>query len=234
MFTVFLGPFVLTGIVAFVLDRHFLAWGGGVIAGAAIGAWVTLRGEGPIYLLTWQQGAEGERKTGKALRPIERAGIRVFHDIPSARGNYDHIVVGRAGIFLLETKNFNGIVELRDGDLRLRRRRHDPVSDTSIERIRPRALAAAAHLKQEIEQRTGLRPWVQVVVVLWADFPEEVIEHGRCLVLHGSKLRPWFESQPSKISPSEAQQIAQAVADVAAQPAERAAPTGVRIEAEPA
>lgn len=233
MFIVFLGPFVLLGIAAFVLDRHFLAWGGGVIAGAAIGAWVTLREEGPIYLLTWQQGAEGERKTGKALRPMERTGIRVFHDIPRARGNYDHIVVGRAGIFLLETKHFNGIVELRDGDLHLRRR-HDPASDTSIERIRPQALAAAVHLKQEIEQRTGLRPWVQVVVVLWADFPEGVIEHGRCLVLHGSKLRPWLESQPSKISQSEAKQIAQAVADVAAQPAEHAAPAGARIEAEPA
>lgn len=46
VFILFLGPFVLLGIVAFVLDRHFLAWGGGVIAGAAIGAWVALRGEG--------------------------------------------------------------------------------------------------------------------------------------------------------------------------------------------
>jgi Nuclease-related domain len=48
-------------------------------------------------LRNWRVGAEGERATERALRPLERSGWRVFHDVQERYGNYDHIVVGRAG-----------------------------------------------------------------------------------------------------------------------------------------
>jgi Nuclease-related domain len=97
--------------------------------------------------LNWHVVAEGERMTEKALRPLEQSGLRVVHDVKARYGNYDHIAVGQAGVFLLETKNLQGIVEIRERVPRLLRRL-DPEADTPCNRIRPRALAAAACLKE--------------------------------------------------------------------------------------
>ena len=36
--------------------------------------------------------------------------FRVIHDVPTASGNLDHVVVGPTGVFVLETKNWLGIV----------------------------------------------------------------------------------------------------------------------------
>ncbi|HUB36190.1 MAG TPA: nuclease-related domain-containing protein, partial [Solirubrobacteraceae bacterium] len=58
----------------------------------------------------WGLGAEGERRTERALRPLVRSGWSIVHDVEARYGNYDHIAVGPAGVFLLETKNLRGIV----------------------------------------------------------------------------------------------------------------------------
>ena len=69
----------------------------------------------PQYIQNWREGAEGERKTAKALKPLKRSGLRVLHDVQRRYGNYDHIAIARAGVFLLETKNLKGSVEVRTG-----------------------------------------------------------------------------------------------------------------------
>jgi hypothetical protein len=35
------------------------------------GVWIAVRGSPPAYIENWQQGAEGERKTEKALRRLD-------------------------------------------------------------------------------------------------------------------------------------------------------------------
>jgi hypothetical protein len=54
-------------------------------------------------------GYEGERHVGEALNQLMLAGYRVFHDFlitdkPGATRNIDHIVIGRNGVFAIETK----------------------------------------------------------------------------------------------------------------------------------
>ena len=215
LFAAFFGPIAVVGAVPLVFDLHLVAWCSGVITGVAIGGWMTLREWAPAYVANWQQGAEGERKTAKALKPLQRSGSRVFHDIQTGHGNYDHVLVGPAGVFLLETKNLGGIVEIRDGTPHLLRR-HDPDVETPISRIRPTVVSAAVHLKKDIERRTGLRPWVQAVVVLWADFPEDLAEHDQCVYVHGTRLRAWLTSRPSAIGEDRVQRIADAIAALAA------------------
>jgi hypothetical protein len=192
----YLGPFVLAGVVGGVIAGHLLSWGLGLICGAAAGVWMTMRDTPPAYIEHWHDGAAGERKTEKALRNLERAGLRVVHDVQARCGNYDHIAVGPSGVFLLETKNLTGIVELRDGVPHLHRRL-DPQAVTRFERIRPRALAAAANLKEDIQRETGHRVWVQAVVVFWNDFPEELVDDGRCVFVQGVRLRAWLEHRPA-------------------------------------
>jgi hypothetical protein len=214
LFAAVFGPFILAGLAVLFLDGHRLSWLAGAITGLLSGTWMTLRESPPAYIENWQIGAEGERKTEKALNRLDRSGMLVVHDVSSGRGNYDHIAVGRSGVFLLETKNLQGIVEIRRGVPHLRRRL-DPDAVSRCDKVRPRALSAAASLKKEIERRTGHRPWVQAVVVLWSDFPEGLVDDGRCVFVHGPLLHDWMKGRPSRLDSVAAEEIAAAVGQLA-------------------
>ena len=47
---------------------------------------------------------QGERSVGQGLEELRRAGYGVYHDIPDDHANIDHVLVGPAGIFTIETK----------------------------------------------------------------------------------------------------------------------------------
>ena len=152
-------------------------------------------------------GTEGEHKPENALRPLESAGWTVVHDIREKRfGSYDHVAVGPSGVYLLETKNHQGIVDIRCGVPRLRRR-HDPGASTVFRQYRPRALGVAAHVKKQIQERCGHRAWVQAVVVFWSEFPEGLVEDGRCVYIHGSRLRAWLTEREAKLDGRQVEQI---------------------------
>jgi hypothetical protein len=208
-----LGPFMLAGIAVLILDGHRLSWVAGGIVGACGAAWMVLRETPPPYVENWQRGAEGERKTARALKPLERSGLTVIHDVDSPYGNYDHIAAGTLGVLLLESKNPQGTVELRGGVPHLRRQL-DPDADTPLAQIRPRALSAAARLKKEIEQLTGVRTWVQAVVVFWSEFPEGVVDDGRCVFVHGSRLADWIRGRPCGLNQENADSIARAIKEI--------------------
>jgi hypothetical protein len=210
------GPVILAGFAFLILERHPYSWAAGLATGAFAAAWFILRDEPPAYIQNWREGAEGERKTAKALKPLQRSGLRVLHDVQRRYGNYDHIAIGRAGVFLLETKNLNGIVEIRDGAPQLRRRL-DPDADVGLDKIGPRVLSAAAGLKSQIERRSGHCPWVQAVVVLWSDFPQGYVEHGRCIFIHGSRLRAWMKHRADELDPVQVATLAEAVEQIASE-----------------
>jgi hypothetical protein len=208
------GPFILAGIAVLIVEGHPLTWAAGLVSGTCVMGWMVMRDEPPFYIEKWHEGAEGERKTAKALEPLEQSGVHVFHDVRMRYGNYDHIAVGRAGVFLLETKNPAGVVELRDGVPHVRRRL-DPDADDRESRVRPRTLSAAARLKEDIEQRTGHRTWVQAVVVYWSEFPEGLVDDGRCVFLHGTRLRPWIREHSGALDQDKVDEIAAAIASIA-------------------
>jgi Nuclease-related domain len=213
-------PFILSGIAVLILDGHRVSWFAGVLTGIFMGVWIAIRETPPAYIENWHDGAEGERKTAKALKPLGRSGWSIVHDVDARYGNYDHIAVGAAGVFLLETKSLGGIVELRDGVPHLRRR-HDPDADTRCERIRPRALAAAAGLKGDIERRTGHRIWVQAVVVFWSEFPEGLVDDGTCVFMHGRRLHAFLEGRANQLNDTQVVEITAAITQIASQgPAE--------------
>ena len=51
-----------------------------------------------------QLGRDGERLVGQMLERLREKGYGVFHDIPGPSFNIDHVIVGPAGIFTIETK----------------------------------------------------------------------------------------------------------------------------------
>ena len=53
---------------------------------------------------TDRQGRDGERYVGQMLEQLRDKGYRVFHDIPGEGFNIDHVIIGPAGVFTIETK----------------------------------------------------------------------------------------------------------------------------------
>lgn len=49
-------------------------------------------------------GLDGELAVGEELNQLMLVGCRVFHDVPYPYGNIDHVVVGPAGVFSINTK----------------------------------------------------------------------------------------------------------------------------------
>jgi hypothetical protein len=65
---------------------------------------------------SWQRGSQGERHTARLLdRRLTRDGYVVFHDlaVPGSDANVDHLVIGRSGVFVIDSKQWTG--EVRQG-----------------------------------------------------------------------------------------------------------------------
>jgi hypothetical protein len=90
---------------------------GGLAATAA--GW-TLRFRPSPEASAWQRGAVGERRTARLLGQLERHGWVVLHDlaVPGSRANIDHLVVGPGGVFVIDSKQYSGRLQLdRSGRL---------------------------------------------------------------------------------------------------------------------
>ena len=59
------------------------------------------------------RGARGEEHVGELLDALAQESWRVIHDASLGHGNVDHIVIGPAGVFTVETKSHPGPVRVR-------------------------------------------------------------------------------------------------------------------------
>jgi Nuclease-related domain len=49
-------------------------------------------------------GRDGERKVAQTIEVLRGDGYHIIHDLPADGFNLDHVVIGRGGVFLIETK----------------------------------------------------------------------------------------------------------------------------------
>lgn len=87
-------------------DELTARWGR---AGKAIAWWQ----DDPQSTRAWSKGAKGEREAGLYLeKKLSKTTCEILHDrlVPGTRANIDHIVVGPAGVTILDTKNYKGKV----------------------------------------------------------------------------------------------------------------------------
>jgi Nuclease-related domain len=64
--------------------------------------------------VAWRRGAAGERRTARLLSHLERHGWTVLHDlaVPGSRANLDHLVIGPGGVFVIDSKQYRGRLQL--------------------------------------------------------------------------------------------------------------------------
>jgi hypothetical protein len=87
---------------------------------AAMAAGWMLRFQPSPDAAAWRRGAAGERRTARLLDPLERQGWAVLHDlaVPGSRANIDHLVIGPGGVFVIDSKQYRGRLQLdRSGRL---------------------------------------------------------------------------------------------------------------------
>jgi len=71
----------------------------------------------PQSTKAWQAGAEGEIRAGKELEKLAPIyGFKVLHDrlIPGKKANIDHIAITKSGIFIIDAKNYSGLIRIVD------------------------------------------------------------------------------------------------------------------------
>jgi hypothetical protein len=80
----------------------------------AVGAAWTLRFRASQPTRAWRDGARGERATARRLHRLERQGYTVLHDlqVPGSHANLDHLAIGPAGVFIIDSKYYRGPLQL--------------------------------------------------------------------------------------------------------------------------
>jgi hypothetical protein len=194
---------ILDGITAAVIISSLIiwqlwtpsAWYAGLIAGMALCFDLVARLNPPTWIEHWQSGAFGEARTGRELTKLDDRWL-VIHDLQRSNGtNIDHVVVGPAGVFLLDSKNIATEVSIDGDDLVAFRPDGKP-------RYRDRTCAskargAAAALSQSLTV-AGAGCWVHAVIVVWGDMPEPHVPARSLDWVAGSGLVAWLNSRPAE------------------------------------
>jgi hypothetical protein len=184
----------------------------GMAAGAAMTMYLCVVDEPPEHIGRWLRGSGGERRTARALRSVS-AGWLVRHDLSARRGNLDHVVIGSAGVFLLDSKVLGGEVRVHEGVLSVRWL-EDVEDGYDLPRLGARVRGASASLATDLATRAGRRVWVQPVVVVWAPFEQGIVESEGVFYVHGEQLADWLRSLPPRLRDETSTSLSSALAGV--------------------
>jgi hypothetical protein len=106
------------------------------------------------------RGATGEEYVGGLLDGLAGGQWRVMHDVTFGRGNVDHVLVGPAGVFTVETKSHPGPVYVRRvhgrtlSQAQAQRRVIEEVAGVSVE---PLLVFSRAWVDRPMARRMGVR-----------------------------------------------------------------------------
>lgn len=150
-----------------------------------------------------KQGIEGEKAVGQFLERLRESGYQVFHDLIGTGFNVDHVVIGPAGVFTVETKTWSKPAR---GDAKIM---FDGEQITTAGRAPERnpviqARAQAAWLKGLLSESTGRTFDVFPVVVFPGWYIEQSSECLRSIwVLEPKALAKFLANAPQRLEPEE-------------------------------
>jgi len=140
------------------------------------------------------RGERGELKVAEALEELRVAGYRVFHDIRRDGFNIDHVVVGPAGVFAIETKFCSGcgVINFRNGQgLFVNNQPWQGVRDPVTQ-----ARGNAAEIRKLIKENCTVNVMVTALVVFVGEWRvNEKWQTTDARVVSESQLLRYFEQQ---------------------------------------
>jgi hypothetical protein len=106
------------------------------------------------------RGATGEEQVGGLLDALEGDGWRVIHDASLGRGNMDHILIGPAGVFTVETKSHPGpikVARVHGATLSQAQAQRKAIERVTGERVEPLIVFSRAWVDKPLARRKGVR-----------------------------------------------------------------------------
>lgn len=146
---------------------------------------------------------EGEKAVGQHLERLRASGYAVFHDLVGTDFNVDHVIIGPAGVFTIETKTWN---KPRQGNHRitfdgetLLAADYEPDRNPVIQ-----AKAQASWLQRLLTESTGKTQPVRPVIL----FPGWYIEDSRASrkdlwVLEPKALAAFLAQEQTRLTPED-------------------------------
>ncbi|MFA9444468.1 NERD domain-containing protein [Egicoccus sp. AB-alg6-2] len=140
---------------------------------------------------SWRRGAEGEEVVARRLERLPRPWA-VVHDLTVGRrgANLDHLVLGPAGIFVLNTKNLTGCLTVYD---------HAVLQNGHKTAFVPAALREARTVQDRLSTALGrpVHAW-SVLVVLGCEITIKK-PLANLTLLREHDLPGWFERLPTGV-----------------------------------
>jgi Nuclease-related domain/Excalibur calcium-binding domain len=158
----------------------------------------------------YERGAQGEKATGAILDALQADGWAVLHDVRwpgRPRANIDHIAIGPGGVFVIDSKNWSGQIDVRDNTFRSNGRRQDK----TVAAAGDAALAVAGLLSAPAA--ATVRP----VLCFVRDEPVEGLGH-EVMLCSTANLREMLLSRPA-VLPLESGRVAFSELSVLLRPA---------------
>jgi hypothetical protein len=210
----FLCSLAAVGAVAYSLAGFniriiFLAVLFGLGAGACtVVAWRRLNG-----LCHCRRGLVGEQAVAEQLQPLFAFGYRIFHDLPGEKGdrkwNIDHVAVGPAGVFAIETKYRTkkpGRNGGRDHEAAFDGNRIEFASGDYDADAAEQTRNNARWLEKDLSKATGEPVTVQPIVALPGWFVTLKV-NSEVKVLSGKQVAGFIAKEPARLSEAAIQRI---------------------------
>ena len=168
---------------------------------------------------TWLLGLFGEAMVAHLLGMLP-ATFHCVHDITvrsnGKRSNIDHLVVGPTGIWVIETKNWKGKFQKRDGVLL-----HDGY-DNSI--LIQRAAASTFAVRDALGTARDDVKWINALIVSTKAKVPERLDFGKAIVVGASDVIPFIRGGKKVLSLQQVERIAGCLGMVGDQPGSRRHP----------
>jgi len=144
-------------------------------------------------------GRDGEKAVGQFLESLRERGYRVFHDVVGGHFNLDHVLIGPAGVFTVETKTHSkpgGDVRVTFDGETIRIDGFEPDRDPVVQ-----AKAQASWLRELLGESTGRKFEVRSVIVYPGWYVDEgSAKQGVVRVLAPKRLPAFLDHEPRRLS----------------------------------
>ena len=176
------------------------AWFAGLFA-TTVAATAVLWRKGLRRVESFFKGARGEERVAGLLETLPPS-WHVFHDFEAGGHHVDHVVVGTAGVYAVETKNWRGRVTVEKDEV---------LVDGTLPDRSPlmQAVSQAKAVKAALK---GAGCDVEVVPVLCMasdtfDSPARAV--AQATVLNASDIVAWMMGRGAALSPNDVRRLAQ-------------------------
>ncbi len=156
-----------------------------------------------------RRGRDGERYVGQLLEDLRKDGYRIFHDIFADNFNLDHVVIGKTGIYVIETKTWGNSASIKSAsyDGRTLNLNGYAVPRNPIFQVQ----AEARWLSDILRKSIGNKFYVQPIIALPSKFIDplvnKVLEPENVRLLNPKTIARFLNNDAEKLTVEQINQV---------------------------